>query len=100
MAGKKTQKRIVREIFRYACAKRDKHKCRCCGSTEGLTAHHISPRNQMPNGGYVPENGITVCPECHLKAEYFYGKAHDHAWLYLEFTPHELYRLIGSSFVL
>lgn len=23
----------------------------------------------MPNGGYVSENGISLCSECHIKAE-------------------------------
>lgn len=26
-----------------------------------LDAHHITDRNEMPNGGYVPENGISLC---------------------------------------
>jgi 5-methylcytosine-specific restriction endonuclease McrA len=98
MHGKKTQKKAIRQHFREVCFKRDGNKCACCGSTEYLTVHHISPRNEMPSGGYVLENGITVCPECHLKAEYFYGSASNKAWLYFEFTPHELYKLIGSSF--
>lgn len=56
----------------------------------------------MPNGGYVKENGISLCtipfglePSCHEKAEKFHitgGK---------EWTPgmhpDDLYRLIGSS---
>jgi 5-methylcytosine-specific restriction endonuclease McrA len=96
---KKTQKKAVRQRFRDLCFQRDKHKCACCGSsTDDLTVHHISPRREMPNGGYVLENGITVCPECHIKAEYFYGSTPDHAWLYQEFTPHELFKLINSSF--
>lgn len=58
-------------------------------------AHHITDRHDIPNGGYVSENGITLCPECHLKAE------RHHMTKGTEFVPgfhpDELYRLIGSS---
>lgn len=48
----------------------------------------------MPNGGYVKENGISVCDECHLKAEEFWstGEAVE------GFSPDDLYKLINSSF--
>jgi hypothetical protein len=49
----------------------------------------------MPNGGYVKENGISLCPKCHLKAERFHmtnGKEWERGY-----HPIELYRLIGSS---
>jgi hypothetical protein len=61
-----------------------------------LDAHHITDRHDMPNGGYVAENGITLCDEgCHRRAELFHqvGEAEP------GFTPEDLYRLIGSSFV-
>jgi hypothetical protein len=55
----------------------------------------------MPNGGYVKENGITLCDDndgyegCHMKAELF------HISEGVEWTvgmhPDDLYRLIGSS---
>jgi hypothetical protein len=37
-----------------------------------LDAHHITNRNELPNGGYVKENGASLCKvgkNCHLKAE-------------------------------
>lgn len=47
----------------------------------------------MPGGGYVKENGISLCPECHEKAEIFHstGKA------FPGYAPEDLYRKIGSS---
>jgi len=48
----------------------------------------------MPNGGYVKENGITVCPTCHLECEQFHmsdGKD----WADGK-HPDDLYRMIGS----
>lgn len=37
-----------------------------------LDCHHITNRNLLPNGGYVKENGASLCKvekNCHLKAE-------------------------------
>lgn len=89
-----SQKKLVRQKFRDAVFKRDKNRCRTCGATEThLDAHHITDRNLMPDGGYVAENGISLCPECHEKAEEFHktGVAVD------GFSPDDLYTLIGSS---
>jgi hypothetical protein len=45
----------------------------------------------MPNGGYVVDNGISVCDDCHLQAEqYLIDQSND-------FTPGKLYEIIGSS---
>lgn len=79
--------------FRRAVFERDGHCCVICGrSGIALDAHHITDRHDMPNGGYVAENGVTLCDEpaggCHLKAEG--GEA--------GFLPDELYARIGSSF--
>lgn len=59
-----------------------------------LDAHHITNRNEMPKGGYVAENGISVCDDCHLKAEQFWSTG-----IAVEgFSPEELYTKIGSSY--
>lgn len=45
----------------------------------------------MPCDGYALKNGISLCDECHIKAEnYFMGK-------YPNFEPEYLYSLIKSS---
>lgn len=87
----------MREAFRTAVFSRDGHKCRTCGRSDvALDAHHITDRNQMPNGGYVKENGITLCNAaggCHEKAEVYHSTGEA-----LEgFSPMDLYRFIGSS---
>ena len=48
----------------------------------------------MPNGGYVKENGISLCPTCHEKAEVF----HSTGTALPGWAPEDLYRLIGSSY--
>ncbi len=89
------RKQLIREHFRNSVFDRDGYSCKFCGCTENLDAHHITDRNEMPNGGYVKENGITVCHGCHIECEVFHisggsncvdGK-----------HPDDLYELIGSS---
>lgn len=88
------EKKRVRAAFRDAVFARDRHRCRTCGEADKpLDAHHITDRNLMPGGGYVPENGIALCPTCHEKAEVF----HQTGSALPGFSPEELYKLIGSS---
>lgn len=89
------RKKEARRQFRETVFSRDGHKCRVCGA-EGveLDAHHITPREILPNGGYVMENGVSLCATCHVSAE---------AWLQEpgsvpgRFSPSRLYNIIGSS---
>ena len=104
----------IRRKFRNDTFERDGNRCRWCGEDFSkaefpeyfLDAHHITDRNDMPNGGYVPENGISLCKEkldeegqldesCHMKAEKFHisgGKEWEPGM-----HPSDLYKLIGSS---
>ena len=90
-------KKHIREKFRTNVFARDKFTCKVCGSrTAELDAHHITDRSEMPNGGYVKENGISVCKDdCHMKCEKF----HISGGLEWEegLHPDDLYRMIGSS---
>ena len=95
------QKKLIRQAFRDACYKRDNYKCVTCEfksskdkAEEELDAHHITDRNLMPNGGYVKENGISLCPECHEKAEVF----HSTGTAIEGFAPDDLYKKINSSY--
>ncbi len=97
-------KKAVRAAFRNAVFKRAGYKCQCCGfksspakAEEELDAHHITDRNDMPHGGYVKENGISVCKgnagtSCHEKAELVLQGG-----VIPGFAPDDLYKLIGSS---
>jgi 5-methylcytosine-specific restriction endonuclease McrA len=94
------RKQLVRERFREAVFKRDNFTCRKCGTKASDTvrhdAHHIIDRNEMPNGGYVKENGITLCePVCHMLAEKFHisGGTEWEPGMH----PKDLFNLIGSS---
>ena len=94
------KKKQTREAFRQAVFARDKNTCRMCGTTHAkLDAHHIIDRNDpdLPNQGYVVENGITLCDDgkysCHMKAEAFHNELKPEPG----FSPNELLKLIGSS---
>jgi 5-methylcytosine-specific restriction endonuclease McrA len=85
------RKKVTRARFRDSVFGRDKYACRVCGWKQYpdiLDAHHVTNRNDMPNGGYVKENGVTLCPDCHIKAEAG------------SITAEHLYKLIGSSYEL
>ena len=58
-----------------------------------LDAHHITDRNDMPNGGYVKENGISLCEDCHIKAEVY----HSTGVAYVDYSPDDLYIKINSN---
>jgi 5-methylcytosine-specific restriction endonuclease McrA len=93
------KKKQIRQQFRDSALKRDNYRCVTCGwdeDVESLDVHHVQNRNLLPNGGYVKENGISLCPECHIKAEEFHsaGKAPR------GYMPDDLYALIGSSYEL
>ena len=89
------QKQLVREQFRSAVFNRDSFKCRVCGKRDELDAHHITNRKEMPNGGYVKENGISLCSNCHIMAEWCLKGNHDETY-----APAKLYQLISSSHAL
>ncbi|MFA5313212.1 MAG: HNH endonuclease signature motif containing protein [Methanomassiliicoccales archaeon] len=89
-------KKEIRSLFSQKVLERDGHICVICGSEEDLTVHHITDRKEMPGGGYVPENGISICPVCHLKAEKFHqtgGKEWEDGM-----HPDDLYAKINSSY--
>lgn len=82
-----------RKQFNEDCLKRDKNKCVFCDKTENLDVHHITDRHEMPNGGYVASNGITVCQEHHLMCEEY----HKNLKAASGFYPADLYKKIGNS---
>jgi 5-methylcytosine-specific restriction endonuclease McrA len=92
-----SRKKQIRNAFRSAVFDRDGDACAMCGAGKRwptpLDAHHIIDRNLMPNGGYVVENGISLCDACHLKAEEFHSTGTPH----LGYSPEELFAKIGSD---
>jgi len=110
---KPCSKKEIRKNFRDSVFTRDGFCCKCCGKPgkdrqggdlwekfhkspvflEELDSHHIISRDLFENGGYTKSNGITVCPECHLKCEEYWTTG-----VAIEgFSIEDLYSLIGSS---
>ncbi len=93
-------KKLIREAFRNAVFKRDKYTCVKCGfksslekCREELDCHHIISRENIINQGYVEKNGITLCKECHIKAEKFYSTG----IAIPGYSVDDLFKAIGSS---
>lgn len=93
------RKKAIRANFRNDVFERDGHKCRVCGwspaldPATNLDAHHITDRTLIVNGGYVKENGISLCEPCHYQAERFHETGIEAAG----YERDTLYKLIGSS---
>lgn len=94
------QKQLIRQKFRESVFKRDGYKCLFCDvhGEENLDAHHITDRSLMPNGGYVKENGISLCERHHMMAEKFHIS--DGSEWEKGMHPNDLYAMIGSSYEL
>lgn len=90
------QKKLIRAKFREVVFERDRHKCVFCDRTDDLDAHHIVDRSKMPDGGYVKENGITLCGLHHSQAE-IYHQSGGADWFEGK-HPDDLYKLIGSTY--
>ena len=70
--GKPTKKRVNKiniDLWGQIIRLRDK-KCRYCGTTETLNAHHIFTRSRL-NTRYDPENGILLCAAHHTLSSVF-----------------------------
>ena len=100
METNKQRLKRLRAEFREGVFKRDGYRCRVCGRTTDIDAHHIEDRHRLANGGYAISNGITLCGgdregTCHWKAEEFHIT--EGARWEPGFSPAELFALIGSS---
>lgn len=92
----KSDLKKLRVQFREAVFKRDGFECAMCDEDRDLDAHHITDRHDMPNGGYVVSNGISLCKKCHWEAETLHrtgGKYGSYGYY-----PKDLYFIINSSY--
>jgi len=53
------------KVWRNAVRDRDGWKCRHCGATGRLHAHHIKPWKTHPELRFDLDNGLTLCVPCH-----------------------------------
>lgn len=60
--------RTAYKRWREAIYERDGYACRVCGrSTAGLNAHHLYSYDDYPDKRFDLDNGITLCPRCHIR---------------------------------
>lgn len=63
---------LVRK-WRLAVLANDNGKCRHCGATENLHAHHVIRWADDPSQRLNTENGIALCKVCHEEEHRRYG---------------------------
>ena len=90
----KVQLKKLRMSFREGVFARDDWKCVFCHDL-AVDAHHITDRTEMPNDGYVLENGVSLCGYHHQMAEQFHITGG--VWWFKGFHPDDIYIVIGSS---
>lgn len=121
LSNRTMSKKEIRHKFRTDVFKRDNYTCQVCGygpfkiEPENIfDAHHITDRSFMPNGGYVKENGITLCKDarpnlkelidgnyeyhttsCHMRCEKYHISEGENWEDGLH--PNELYNKINST---
>jgi nitrate/TMAO reductase-like tetraheme cytochrome c subunit len=49
----------------------DNHKCTYCGSPEKLEAHHLDLFSKNRAARFSPDNGVTLCYDCHKDVHSF-----------------------------
>ena len=47
--------------------------CDCCGTSEGLTVHHLYPKKFYPHLALHPHNGVVLCDKHHKEYHKFWG---------------------------
>ena len=92
---KKQRLKRWRLEFNEKCLARDDGKCVICGQP-AVDVHHITDRHLMPNDGYAPENGASLCSACHSEAE-DYHRVKPMIKVGYRASDRHLYKLIDSS---
>jgi predicted restriction endonuclease len=54
-------------LWRRAVLDRDGHRCRLCGATERLHAHHVVEFHISAALRLDVDNGLTLCLDCHSR---------------------------------
>lgn len=59
--------------FRADVFKRDGEKCVICNSKDNLIVHHLNSHHWDKENRTNPENGVTLCVDCHTEFHQAYG---------------------------
>ena len=73
--------------FVRAVMKRDGYTCQICGKQHCiLAAHHLNGYNWDIENRYNPDNGVTLCYECHMDFHSKYGRGNNTAEQFIEYA--------------
>lgn len=65
-------------VFIKTVMERDEYTCQICYKTGGsLAVHHLNGYNWDIKNRYNPDNGITLCEDCHRDFHKVYGKGNN-----------------------
>jgi hypothetical protein len=59
--------------WRLSVLDRDGHRCKLCGASGKLDAHHIIPLSETTLTAFLVMNGVSLCRKCHSKTDSFGG---------------------------
>lgn|SRR3990167_8962046 len=71
MKGRKERNQSIYKEWRNEIFSVDKYTCQFCGARNGhgetvkFEAHHILPWDKFPEMRFSPDNGTTLCQNCH-----------------------------------
>ncbi len=70
------EKKLGYAHFKKAVFKRDGHRCVICKKTRRIEAHHIIRYSDSTNLQMNPDNGVTLCNQCHYMI-----RNKEHCWI-------------------
>lgn len=73
--GKKVRNSAEYSRWRKIVFERDRYQCRSCMKVGGkLRAHHVCGFTKFPRFRFEPDNGITLCNDCHVGFHKRFGR--------------------------
>lgn len=64
MANTVEYRKFKRQVLQNA-----QFECEICGTSDGLTVHHLLKQSTFPQYRLDPVNGVCLCGECHSEIE-------------------------------
>ncbi len=72
MGVKRNMGVVLSQEIKKTILKRDKHRCKVCGSDKSLTIHHLFSKTGYPGLSEEEGNLITLCSRCHKEYHQLY----------------------------
>ena len=82
----KSRKVPERRKFLAAVLERDDYKCVLCGTHNKLKVHHLNGYNWDKENRVNPENGVTLCENCHNEFHKIYGQGWNTLLQFIEYA--------------